>query len=101
MIPILKHALREFSQSVTNNKTGNVTVQQHHLMAVGGSLNYIENGQWRASEDLVELTPDGGAAALRMPNKLFFGGNAIVRNQDHHTQQSGLHDDSDGGVSLQ
>jgi hypothetical protein len=36
-------------------------------------LNYLDNsGEWRESEDLIELMPDGGAAALRCPNKVLF-----------------------------
>lgn len=34
-------------------------------------MHYMENGEWRASEDLVESFP-GGAVARRGPNKAIF-----------------------------
>ena len=65
---------RAFPQWVTNTQTGEVTVQNHQVIEVGNGLNYIDsNGAWQQSQDLIELTPDGGAAAVHLPNKVFFG----------------------------
>lgn len=65
---------KEFPQWITNNQTGEITVQNHRVIAVGNGLCFIDsNGVWQASEDLISLTPDGGAAALQLPNKVFFG----------------------------
>jgi hypothetical protein len=45
----------------------------HSVIEVGNGLNYIDpNGVWQHSQDLIELTEDGGAAAQRAPNKVFF-----------------------------
>jgi hypothetical protein len=44
------------------------------MVTVCGGLNYLDaSGNWRESQDLIELTPNGGAAALRCPNKVYFG----------------------------
>jgi hypothetical protein len=61
-------------QWVTNNQTGEVTVQNHQVIEVRNGLNYIDsNGAWQQSQDLIEFAQDGGATALRLPNKVFFG----------------------------
>jgi len=65
---------REFLEWITNSQTGEVATRNHNLIAVGNGLNFINsNGVWQASENLIELTPSGGAAALRLPNNVFFG----------------------------
>jgi hypothetical protein len=59
---------------VTNNQNGEVTVRVHRIIEVGGGLNYIDtSGNWQESQDLIESTPDGGAAAVRCPNKVYLG----------------------------
>jgi hypothetical protein len=43
----------------------------HRITEVGASLNYQDdNGEWQPAADLIELMPDGGAAALRAQNKM-------------------------------
>src|SRR5262249_39360492 len=65
--------VRQFTQLVTNTHSGAVAPRTHQFIQVGSGLNYIDSlGVWRESEDLIELTPDGGAAALRAPNKVYF-----------------------------
>lgn len=72
---------REFPQSITNIQTGEVTLQNRSVIEVGNGLNYIDsNNAWQQSQDLIELTPDGGAAALLLPNKAFFGPNLSSTN---------------------
>lgn len=41
---------------------------------IGNALHYVdpETGEWKESENLIEMQPDGGAAALRGPHKAFF-----------------------------
>jgi hypothetical protein len=64
---------RQFTQWITNNQTGEVTTHTPEIIQVGGGLNYLDAaGIWRESKDLIELTPDGGAASLQGPNKVFF-----------------------------
>jgi hypothetical protein len=65
-------SVRIFPEWITNNHTGEVTVKTHGVIAMGSGLNYIdESGTWRESEDLLEMLPDGTAAARRCPNKVF------------------------------
>lgn len=67
------NSIRQFPQSITNNQTGEVTLRVRQVTAVGNGLNYIDsNGAWRQSQDIIELAPDGGAVAIRAPNKVFF-----------------------------
>lgn len=68
---------RQFTQLITNTQTGLVVPRTHQFIQVESGLNYIDYstgpaGAWRPSEDLIELTPDGGAAALHGPNKVYF-----------------------------
>ncbi|MGO9202614.1 MAG: hypothetical protein ACLQM8_18995 [Limisphaerales bacterium] len=64
---------REFSEALTNALTGEVTAQPHQVIQVGNGLNYLDaSGAWQPSQDLIELTPDGGAAAVKGPLKVYF-----------------------------
>jgi hypothetical protein len=66
-------SVRAFSQWLTNNQTGEVTVQVHRIVQVSSGLNYVDpSGNWSESQNLIELTPSGGAAAQRCPNKVYF-----------------------------
>ena len=66
----------EWTELLTNAVTGEVTQQNHDYVTVGNGLNYRdESGAWRESQDLIELLPDGSAAALRGPNKVRFNPN--------------------------
>jgi len=65
-----------WTERLTNAVTGQVTQQNHSYVMVGTGLNYQdESGAWRESRDLIELLPDGSAAALRGPNKVGFNPN--------------------------
>jgi hypothetical protein len=64
---------RQFTGSVTNLLTGEVTPQTHTVIQVATGLNYQDaSGTWQESQDLIVLTPDGGAAALQGPLNLYF-----------------------------
>src|SRR6516162_573766 len=69
-------SVRQFAEAITNNETGEVTTEMRQVIAVGDGLNYIDEttGAWRESEDLIEMLPDGTAAASRCPTKVFFVG---------------------------
>ena len=55
---------REFSEPVTNALTGEVTVKPHTVVEICTGLNYLDaSGNWQPSQDLIELTPGGGATA--------------------------------------
>ena len=55
---------RQFSESVTNALTGEVTAKPHTVVEICTGLNYLDaSGNWQPSQDLIELTPDGGATA--------------------------------------
>ncbi len=70
---------RDAVELVTNATTGQVTTRNHRYVSVGSGLNYLDDsGNWRSSRDLLELTPDGGAAALRCPTKIYFSPNLNV-----------------------
>jgi hypothetical protein len=63
----------EWIERLTNGISGDVTVRKHGYIEVGTGLNYRdESGQWRESRDLIELTDDGGAAALQGSHKVHF-----------------------------
>ncbi len=63
-------------EQFTNATTGEITQRNHNYVQVGSGINYRdEAGQWQPSQDLIELTADGGAAALRGPHKLHFNPN--------------------------
>jgi hypothetical protein len=48
----------------------------HRFVAVGSGLNYLDDsGQFQSSKDLIELMPDGSAAALHAPLKVRFSPN--------------------------
>src|SRR6266545_401347 len=65
-----------WTESITNAVTGAVSQRNHSYVQVGSGLNYHdEAGQWQPSQDLIELTADGGAAALRGPHKVHFNPN--------------------------
>jgi len=63
---------RQFTQWITNNQTGQVTTRTPQFVEVCGGLNYLDSGTWRESKDLIELTPDGGAAMLQAANRIYF-----------------------------
>jgi len=65
---------REYTESVTNLLTGQITLQSHIVTEVATGLNFQDasSGGWQASQDLIEPTADGGAAALHGPNLVYF-----------------------------
>jgi len=66
----------EWVERLTNGVTGEVTEQNHSYVKLGTGLNYQdESGTWRESHDLIELMPDGSAAALRGSLKARFSAN--------------------------
>jgi hypothetical protein len=48
--------------SVTNNATGQVSQQVQSYTDLGNGMNYLSNGQWVASQDLIVATPTGAVA---------------------------------------
>src|SRR6266542_1774640 len=66
----------EWTERLINHATGQVTEKNHSYVSVGTGLNYQdESGAWRESHDLIELLPDGSAAALRGQHKVHFSPN--------------------------
>ncbi len=66
----------EWVEQLTNATTGQITQRNHSYVQVGSGINYRdEAGQWQPSQDLIELSTDGAAAALRGPHKLHFNPN--------------------------
>src|ERR1041385_964987 len=51
--------------------SGAVSLRTNQFTLLENHLNYLDNGQWKASEDLIEAFPDG-AVARRGPNKAIF-----------------------------
>lgn len=59
----------------SNEVTGTSVEITRGYTELADGLNYLdEDGRWRASEDVIELT-EAGAAAVRGPVKVFFDGN--------------------------
>lgn len=65
---------RAYTNFVTNPKTGELVPDVHRITEIATGLNYFDSasGQWKLSQDLIELTPDGGAAAIRGPHRAYF-----------------------------
>ncbi len=60
----------------TNTLTGQITERIHRFVEVGSGLNYLNDaGQLAQSQDLVELSAEGGAAAVHGPLKVHFNAN--------------------------
>ena len=73
---------RQALDLVTNLTSGAVTTNLHQYVEVANAANYQDpaTGAWTESQDLIELTPDGGAAAVRSGRKVFFSPNLNVSN---------------------
>ena len=66
----------EWVERLTNAADGGMVARSHRYIEVVTGLNYQDqSGRWRESEDLIELTDDGGAAASRGPHKVHFNAN--------------------------
>lgn len=63
----------EATEYITNALTGAVTTKPHKYIEIASGLNYVDpaNGQYQPSQDLIELTAEGGAAAVRGQAKLY------------------------------
>jgi hypothetical protein len=61
------------SEQATNAATGAIATRHHRFVEVASGLNYLDpaTGQFQPSQDLIELTADGGAAAVHGPAKLY------------------------------
>jgi hypothetical protein len=67
----------EATEYTTNAVSGFVTIRPHRYIEIGSGLNYLDTttGSYKPSQDLIELTLDGGAAALQGPAKLYVKAN--------------------------
>jgi hypothetical protein len=61
----------ETTEMAVNPATGLSEPRVSRYTELGDGLNYWENGQWVASQDLIEITADG-AAAVRGPTQVRF-----------------------------
>jgi hypothetical protein len=68
---------RVWSRTVqeTNATTGKVQSREQRYMELANCLNYWENGEWKDSQDLIELAPDGAAIAQHGQVKVIFSPN--------------------------
>ncbi len=57
------------------NSDGVETLVTNSFVEVATSMHYWEDNKWKESRDVIELTPDGGAAAVYGPWKVRFAGN--------------------------
>jgi hypothetical protein len=57
------------------NAAGELSVTTNSFIEVATAMHYNENGEWKESRDLIELTSEGAAAATRGPCKAYFGQN--------------------------
>ena len=66
----------ELTVLVTNALTGEVADRSRRVVGLGSGLNYRNDaGEYVESQDLVELTADGGAGAVHGPAKVRFNAN--------------------------
>jgi hypothetical protein len=64
---------RVATETVTNSSSGEITTKEHKFIEAGSGLNYLdESGTFHESQDLIEILPDGGAAAQRRQTKVQF-----------------------------
>ncbi len=63
----------EATEQVTNAVTGAVTNVPRRYVEIASGLNYLDpaTGQYQPAQDRIELTADGGAAALHGPAQLY------------------------------
>jgi hypothetical protein len=62
------------TEQVVNPITGERSDRLHQHVEIASGLNYLADaasGQWATSQDLIELMPDGSAAAVHGPAKLY------------------------------
>src|ERR1044071_6047538 len=63
----------EWTESTTDPGSGQVSRRVHRYTTFAQGLNYVdESGQLRPSQDLIELTDDGGAVATKQPHNVRF-----------------------------
>jgi hypothetical protein len=61
------------TELATDPVSGALTNRTHRFIAVGSGANYLDDsGKFQPSQDLIELMPDGSAAALHAPIKVSF-----------------------------
>jgi hypothetical protein len=66
----------EGTEPVVLSGLGDAGAAISRYVEVASGLNYQDaDGQWQPSQDLIELMPDGTAAALRGPTKAHFNPN--------------------------
>jgi hypothetical protein len=53
------------------NSAGKVSFQTNQFTLLENGLHYLDNGEWKLSQDLIEVHPDG-AVAQRSPHKAIF-----------------------------
>jgi len=65
---------RAYTNLVANPTTGEMEPEVHRIVEVATGLSFLDkaSGEWRLSQDLIELTPDGGAAAVQGPHQVYF-----------------------------
>lgn len=70
----------EATENPTNGVDGSASTAVHQYVEVATGLNYVNpiTGLYEPSEDLIELSPDGTAGALRGPTKLYVQPNLNV-----------------------
>jgi hypothetical protein len=56
----------EATESITDPSTGLLSTRPHQFVEIGSGLNYFDpaSGGYVPSQDLIELTPNGGAASV-------------------------------------
>jgi hypothetical protein len=64
----------EYTHYVTNLLTGEIQAVPHKVITVANGLNYMdENGTWQEALELIEVLPDGSAAAVHGQAQVYFG----------------------------
>jgi len=69
---------REYTNWVADSSGTGQMPQVHRIIEIASGLHYLDDdGRWRKSKDLIELLPDGRAAGLRAPMKVYFSGDLM------------------------
>jgi hypothetical protein len=61
--------------TLVTNAVGEVATRTNAYTELATGMHYQQDGQWAESQDLIELTSDGGASAVHGPAKVHFKAN--------------------------
>jgi hypothetical protein len=77
--------------ATVTNTLGVVSARTNTYVELATGLHYLDNGQWKQSEDRIELMPDGSAVASHGPHKVKFASDLYTDGAIDMTTPDGKH----------